>query len=108
MRQSWLGVEDLLGRAVDDGVDQVVLVGEVVVELSLADIGGRSDIVERRSGHSALEHQCAGLLEDAVAGRAALFGTSFGDGHHPTDDSASGPAGPLCYASTSIGLSVQK
>ena len=61
--------------AVDDGLDEVVFVGEVVVEPPLADVSRFAHVIESRAGDSVLEHECGGRTEDAVAGCRPLLVT---------------------------------
>ena len=79
--QSRLGVEYLLNGAIDHAVDQVVFVGEVVVELALADLGGVPDIVERGAGDAVLEDKRRRGIEDPLPGPTRTPGTApMGDG----------------------------
>jgi hypothetical protein len=53
-------------------MDQVFLVGEVVVQLTLAHLRSCPDVIERGARDAVLEHQLGRRVEDATASRAAL------------------------------------
>jgi NAD(P)-dependent dehydrogenase (short-subunit alcohol dehydrogenase family) len=57
VEQRPLAVDDLVGLMLDHGVHQRVLVGEVVVQLRIADVRGREDVFVAGAGDAAAEHQ---------------------------------------------------
>ena len=59
-------------------MDEVFLVGEVVVELALADVRGGADVVEGGACDAVLEDELSGRVEHAISRGAALVGTRFG------------------------------
>ena len=86
--ESGLGAEDLLDGAIDDGVDEVFLVGEVVVELALADVRGGADVVEGGACDAVLEDELSGRVEHAISRGAALVGTVEVRGRSYLEDSS--------------------
>ena len=64
--------EHPLGLAVNDGLDEIGLVLEVVVQLRLRRARRFAHLVEVQTGDTAFEHEVAGCVDDAIAGRAAL------------------------------------
>src|SRR5207245_10446387 len=67
-----LPAEDGVGGDVDDGVDEVVAVIEVVVELAAAGAGACPDVVQAHAGGALLCEELGCGLEDPRACRAAL------------------------------------
>ena len=72
VEQLALPVEDEVGGDVDDGVDQVVAVFEVVVELAAAGAGACPDVVQAHTGGALLCEELGCGLEDPFARRAPL------------------------------------
>src|SRR5256886_7298985 len=66
-----LRVEDGVDGDVDDGVDEVIAVFEVVVELAAAGAGACPDVVEAHAGGALLGDEPVSGLEGPLAHRAA-------------------------------------
>ena len=66
--------EDALFLAVDDAMDQVVLVGEVVVQLRLTGASGVADVVEADARHTSFVNEVCGCVYDPLASLAAFGG----------------------------------
>jgi hypothetical protein len=69
-----LDADDGVRGDVDDGAHQVVLVLEVVVELTTAGTGALPDVVEAHAGGSALGDEPGGGLQDPLARRLPFPG----------------------------------
>src|SRR2546427_4567682 len=67
-----LRVEDGVDGDVDDGVDEVVAVFEVVVELAAAGASACPDVVEAHAGNALLGNELGCGLQDPLARRASL------------------------------------
>src|SRR5207245_11273930 len=67
-----LRVEDGVDRDVDDGVDEVIAVFEIVVELAAARAGACPDVVEAHARGALLGDELGGGLQDPLARRASL------------------------------------
>src|SRR3989475_7879662 len=67
-----LRVEDGVDGDVDDGVDEVIAVFEVVVELAAAGAGAYPDVVEAHAGSALLGDELGSGLQDPLAHRASL------------------------------------
>ncbi len=67
-----LRVEDGVDGDVDDGVDEVIAVFEVVVELAAAGAGAYPDVVEAHAGGALLGDELGSGLQDPLAHRASL------------------------------------
>ena len=63
-----------VGLVGDDGADEVVLVGEVVIHLRRADTGPPLDVLDAGAGDTVGEHQLGSGGDDARPGRQALGG----------------------------------
>src|SRR2546427_5738970 len=68
-----LRVEDGVDGDVDDGVDEVVAVSEVVVELAAAGAGACPDVVQAHTGGALLCEELGCGLEDPFPRRAPLL-----------------------------------
>ncbi len=69
-----LVAQDGVGLAVDDRLDELVLVGEVVVELRSADLRRRPHVIERGAGDAPLVDQLGGSVHDPRPGTRPLGG----------------------------------
>src|ERR1700736_5938023 len=67
-----LRVEDGVDGDVDDGVDEVIAVFEVVVELAAAGAGACPDVVEAHAGGALLGDELGCGLQDPLPRRASL------------------------------------
>jgi hypothetical protein len=65
-----------------DGLEQVALAVEVVIELRGADAGGRLDIVQARGRQAPRQEELAGRLHDPFASAQPLRGELSGLGSH--------------------------
>ena len=69
-----LGGQDAVGLMGDDGADEVVLVGEVVIELRGADARPLLDVLDAGAGDAVREDQFGRGGDDAGPGRQPLRG----------------------------------
>lgn len=67
-----LRVEDGVDGDIDDGVDEVISVFEVVVELTAAGAGSCPDVVKAHAGGALLGDELSGSLQDSLARRTSL------------------------------------
>src|SRR2546422_2002435 len=72
LKELALPAEDGVGGDVDDGVDEVVAVIEVMVELAAAGAGACPDVVQAHTGGALLGEELGCGLEDSFARRAPL------------------------------------
>src|SRR5271169_5397111 len=66
--------DDGVGLVADDRLDELVLVGEVVIELRAADLCRRPDVLQGGASHAALVDQPGGGTDDPGAGSLPLGG----------------------------------
>ena len=64
--------EDGVGGDVDDGVDEVVAIFEVVIELASAGAGACPDVIEAHAGDALLGDELGCGLHNPLAGGASL------------------------------------
>jgi len=93
-----LPAEDGVGSDVDDGVDEVVAVIEVVVELAAAGAGACPDVVQAHTGGALLCEELGCGLEDPFARRAPLRRCGFVRVPHEPKDTLFGLDSPVALS----------
>jgi hypothetical protein len=66
--------QDAVGLVSDDGADEVVLVGEIVIHLRRADTRSLLDVLDAGAGDTVGEHQLSSGRDDATSGCQTLGG----------------------------------